>query len=158
MEKTNVMRILDQKKIKYNEYFYGDTNAISGVEVAKVLNEDASKVFKTLVTIAKSKQNYVFMIPVEKELDLKKCAQSVNEKSIEMLKSKELLPLTGYIHGGCSPIGMKKQFKTVIHETAQKYDTIMFSAGKIGYQVEMNVQDLSKVIRIEFADIIKAES
>ena len=158
MEKTNVMRILDQKKIKYNEYFYGDTNAISGVEVARVLNEDANKVFKTLVTIAKSKQNYVFMIPVEKELDLKKCAQSVNEKSIEMLKSKELLPLTGYIHGGCSPIGMKKQFKTVIHETAQKYDTIMFSAGKIGYQVEMNVQDLSKVIRIEFADIIKAES
>mgnify|MGYP000301363816 FL=1 len=158
MEKTNVMRILDQKKIKYNEYFYGDTNAISGVEVAKVLNEDASKVFKTLVTIAKSKQNYVFMIPVEKELDLKKCAQSVNERSIEMIPQKDLLPLTGYVHGGCSPIGMKKQFKTVIHETAQKYDTIMFSAGKIGYQVEMNVQDLSKVIRIEFADIIKAES
>lgn len=106
----------------------------------------------------KSGEHYVFVVPVAEELDLKKAAKAVNEKGVEMLKSKELLPLTGYIHGGCSPIGMKKQFKTVIYETAKKYDTIMFSAGKIGYQVEMNVKDLSKVIRLEFADIIKAES
>lgn len=157
-EKTNVMRILEQKKIKYTAHSYINTDAVSGVDVAAALNENPDKVFKTLVTVAKSGKNYVFVIPVAKELDLKKAARAVGEKSIDMLKSKELLPLTGYIHGGCSPIGMKKQFKTVIHETAQKYDTIMFSAGKIGYQVEMNVQDLSKVIRIEFADIIKAES
>ena len=142
MEKTNVMRILDQKKIKYNEYFYGDTNAISGVEVAKVLNEDASKVFKTLVTIAKSKQNYVFMIPVEKELDLKKCAQSVNEKSIEMIPQKDLLPLTGYVHGGCSPIGLKKPFKVVIDISAKNFNEIIFSGGKIGYQFEVELKDL----------------
>ena len=154
-EKTNVMRILDKNKITYNKYFYGDSDAISGVEVAEYLNEDKNKVFKTLVTIGTSKNYYVFVIPVAEELNLKKAAKVVGEKKIEMIKSKELLPVTGYIHGGCSPIGMKKQFKTVIHETAQKYDTIMFSAGKIGYQVEMNVQDLSKVIKLEFADIIK---
>ena len=101
MEKTNVMRILDSKKISYKEYYYGDTEAISGVEVAAALNEDPNIVFKTLVTVSKSKNYYVFMIPVEKELDLKKCATSVNEKSVEMIPQKELLPLTGYIHGGC---------------------------------------------------------
>ena len=110
---------MDQKKIKYNKYFYGDTNAISGVEVARALNEDPNKVFKTLVTIAKSKRNYVFMIPVEKELDFKKCAQSVNEKSIEMIHQKDLLLLTGYVHGGCSPIGLKKPFKVVIEKSAK---------------------------------------
>ena len=153
-EKTNVMRILDQKKIKYQEYFYGNTSAISGVDVAKVLNEDERKVFKTLVTVAKSKKNYVFMIPVKEELDFKKCAKSVGEKSIEMIPQKELFPLTGYIHGGCSPIGMKKFFKTVIHETASKFDKILFSGGKIGYQVEVSLQDLSKVIKYDLADIV----
>ena len=153
MEKTNVMRILDQKKIKYNEYFYGDTNAISGVEVAKVLNEDANKVFKTLVTIAKSKQNYVFMIPVEKELDLKKCAQSVNEKSIEMIPQKDLLPLTGYIHGGCSPIGLKKPFKVVIDNSAKNFNEIIFSGGKIGYQIETTLSELKKAISFILGDI-----
>ena len=148
MEKTNVMRILDQKKIKYNEYFYGDTNAISGVEVA-------NKVFKTLVTIAKSKQNYVFMIPVEKELDLKKCAQSVNEKSIEMIPQKDLLPLTGYVHGGCSPIGLKKSFKVVIDISVKNFNEIIFSGGKIGYQVEVELKDLEKVINCKFDDIVK---
>ena len=154
MEKTNVMRILDQKKIKYNEYFYGDTNAISGVEVAKVLNEDANKVFKTLVTIAKSKQNYVFMIPVEKELDLKKCAQSVNEKSIEMIPQKDLLPLTGYVHGGCSPIGLKKPFSVIIDDSCLNNNTIIFSGGKRGYQVELNIEDLKKVTNCKIARII----
>lgn len=155
MEKTNVMRILDSKKISYKEYYYGDTEAISGVEVAAALNEDPNIVFKTLVTVSKSKNYYVFMIPVEKELDLKKCATSVNEKSIEMIPQKELLPLTGYIHGGCSPIGMKKQFKTVIDESCNNYSSIIFSGGKIGYQVEVELNDLSKVINYKTYNITK---
>ena len=155
MEKTNVMRILDSKKIPYKEYYYGDTEAISGVEVAAALNEDPNIVFKTLVTVSKSKNYYVFMIPVEKELDLKKCATSVNEKSVEMIPQKELLPLTGYIHGGCSPIGMKKQFKTVIDESCKNYSSIIFSGGKIGYQVEVQLNDLSKVINYKTYDITK---
>ena len=105
--------------------------------------------------MGKSKKNYVFVIPVEEELDLKKAAKAVGEKSIEMLKSKELLPLTGYVHGGCSPIGMKKSFSTVLHETAKAQDTIIFSAGKIGYQVEVSPNELAKVIRFTFADLIK---
>lgn len=132
-EKTNVMRTLDQKKINYTSHDYTATEAISGVEVATALGQDPRRVFKTLVTVSASKANYVFMIPVEQELDLKKAAKAVNEKSISMIKSKDLLPLTGYIHGGCSPIGMKKQFRTVVHRTAEDFDTIIFSAGKIGY-------------------------
>ncbi len=156
MEKTNVMRKLDQLKIAHKEYFLGDDkNAISGTEVAKILNEDEDKVFKTLVTVAKSNNHYVFMVPVAKELDLKKAAAAVGEKNLEMLHQKDLLPLTGYVHGGCSPIGMKKQFKTVIHNTAASFDTIYFSAGKIGYQVELPLDSLKKVIRIIEADIIK---
>ncbi len=113
-EKTNVMRILEQKKISYTSHCYVDTGVISGVDVAIVLNQDPSQVFKTLVTNGSSDNNYVFLVPVLKELDLKKAAKSVGEKNISMLKSKDLLPLTGYIHGGCSPIGMKKQFRTVM--------------------------------------------
>ncbi len=153
MEKTNVMRILEQKKIPYQAYCYADTDAISGVEVAKALGQNPAQVFKTLVTIGASKRNYVFVIPVEEELHLKKAAKAVGEKSIEMIKSKELLPLTGYIHGGCSPIGMKKLFKTVIHESAAGFATIIFSAGKIGYQVEVAPADLKKVIPYEFGDV-----
>lgn len=153
-EKTNVMRTLDQKKINYTSHDYTTTEAISGIEVAAVLGQDPNRVFKTLVTVGATKANYVFMIPVEQELDLKKAAKSVGEKSISMIKSKELLPLTGYIHGGCSPIGMKKQFKTVIHLTAPDFDTIIFSAGKIGYQVELSLDELKKVLRFELADII----
>lgn len=151
--KTNVMRMLDKAKVSYNHYSYVDTGAISGPDVAKVLNQDPDRVFKTLVTVAKSGNHYVFLVPVEKELDLKKAAISVNEKSIEMLKSKELLPLTGYIHGGCSPIGMKKFFKTVIDSSAQNFDMIVFSAGKIGYQVELSLNDLRKVIDFDLYDI-----
>jgi len=153
MEKTNVMRILDQKKIKYNSYSYADTGVVSGIEVAEVLNLDPKRVFKTLVTVAASGKNYVFVIPVEKELNLKKAARAVGEKSIEMLKSKDLLPLTGYIHGGCSPIGMKKFFPTIIEQSASQYDTIIFSAGKIGYQVEVSLEDLQKVITFSLADV-----
>lgn len=158
MEKTNVMRILEQNKIKYNEYFYGDTDAISGVDVARVLNEDPNKVFKTLVTVSKSKQNYVFMVPVHKELDLKKCAQSVNEKSIEMIPQKELLQLTGYVHGGCSPIGLKKPFKVIIDSYAKNFNEIIFSAGKIGYQVEVELTNLEKIINCKFANIVKDDN
>lgn len=154
IEKTNAMRILDQKKINYEVHTYINTEAISGIEVATVLNQDPNKVFKTLVTVGATKQNYVFVIPVNKELDLKKAAKSVNEKNISMVKSKELLPLTGYIHGGCSPIGMKKQFKTVFHNTATNYDTIIFSGGKIGYQIEMKLNDLNKIFIFKLDDII----
>ena len=152
-EKTNVMRVLDQKKIPYRHHCYVDTGAVAGAEVAKILGEDPDKVFKTLVTVGASKRYYVFVVPVEKELDLKKAAKVVGEKNIEMIKSKELLPLTGYIHGGCSPIGMKKFFTTTIDESARNFDTIMFSAGKIGYQVELSPSDLAKVIRFEYAQI-----
>ncbi|MBP1869075.1 Cys-tRNA(Pro)/Cys-tRNA(Cys) deacylase [Clostridium tertium] len=148
------MRILDKKKIKYNSYSYVDTDAISGVEVAKVLGQDPEQVFKTLVTVGKSKNYYVFVIPVEKELNLKKAAKSVGEKSIEMIKSKELLPLTGYIHGGCSPIGMKKSFVTTIDISVEKLETFIFSAGKIGYQVELSLDELKKVIRLQLADVL----
>lgn len=153
-EKTNVMRILEQKKIDYKSYEYGTTEAISGIEVAEVLGQNPNQVFKTLVTIGNSKSNYVFMIPVHKELDLKKAAKAVGEKSIAMIKFKELLPLTGYIHGGCSPIGMKKQFRTTVDVSAENFDTIIFSGGKIGYQVEVSLEGLKKVVRIELEDIV----
>jgi Cys-tRNA(Pro)/Cys-tRNA(Cys) deacylase len=132
---------------------YTDSGTTVGTEVAAVLNQNPDRVFKTLVTVGSSKINYVFMVPVNKELHLKKAAQAVGEKSIEMIKSKELLPLTGYIHGGCSPIGMKKQFKTVVDASASNFDIIMFSGGKIGYQVEVAVADLKKVVAFDLQDI-----
>lgn len=153
LEKTNVMRLLEQKKIPYKSYNYVESGTTSGIEVAHVLNQNPAQVFKTLVTIGTSKSNYVFMLPVDKELDLKKAAKAVGEKSISMIKSKELLPLTGYIHGGCSPIGMKKQFRTTIDESALHFDTIIFSGGKIGYQVEVTLEDLKKIVRFELQDI-----
>ena len=153
VEKTNVMRILDQKKVEYKSHCYVGTGVISGVDVARVLNQNPEQVFKTLVTVGSSKNNFVFLVPVEAELDLKKAARAVSEKSISMLKAKDLLPLTGYVHGGCSPIGMKKQFKTVIHKTAADFDTIIFSGGKIGYQVETSLENLKKVINFELEDI-----
>lgn len=152
-EKTNVMRILDQKKVKYNSYNYLKTGAISGMEVAKALDENPNLTFKTLVTVGKTNNHYVFLVPVNKELDLKKAAKAVNEKNIEMVKSKELLALTGYIHGGCSPVGMKKSFKTVIDSSARNYDKIIFSGGKIGYQVETTLDELKKVINFDLKDI-----
>ena len=151
LNKTNVMRILDQKKINYKIYHYEDV--ISGMDAAETLGENPNQVFKTLVTVGHSKEHYVFLVPVNKELNLKKAASAVKEKSVEMIKSKELLPLTGYIHGGCSPIGMKKQFKTVIDITAKDFETIIFSGGKIGYQVEVNLNDLQKVIDFTLEDI-----
>ena len=152
-DKTNVMRLLDQKRIEYKHYSYGDGTAISGTEVASILGIDPAKVFKTLVTVGKSGQHYVFVVPVEKELDLKLAAKAAGEKNIEMIKSKELLPLTGYVHGGCSPIGMKKFFPTFIDKSAEAHDTMLFSAGRIGRQVELSPADLAKMIRITFTDI-----
>lgn len=152
-EKTNVMRILEQKKVPYKSYCYAHTDAVSGTEVADILGQDRNQVFKTLVTESASKNHYVFMIPVHKELDLKKASKAVGEKSISMLKSKDLLALTGYIHGGCSPVGMKKFFTTTVDSTAENFETIIFSAGKIGYQVEVSPEELKKVIRFNFADI-----
>ena len=153
-DKTNVMRLLDAAGISYNSYYYGDGTAISGDEVTRILNQDPQKVFKTLVTEGKSHQNYVFMVPVNCELNLKKAAEAVGEKNIEMIKAKTLLPLTGYVHGGCSPIGMKKQFETVIDESAILFETIIFSAGKIGAQVEISPEDLMKMIPVKMYDII----
>lgn len=152
--KTNVMRILDKLKINYLSHYYADTSAVSGVDVAAVLDKDPQQVFKTLVTLGKSKKYYVFVIPVAEELNLKKAAQSVNEKSIEMIKTKELLPLIGYVHGGCSPIGMKKMFTTTLDASAADLNTIIFSAGKIGYQVELSLGELKKVMDFGLSDIV----
>ncbi len=153
-EKTNVMRVLEQHKIPYEGHNYLDSGAVSGMEVASALEETPEMVFKTLVTVGKTGNHYVFLVPVDKELNLKKAASSVGEKSIEMIKAKELLPLTGYIHGGCSPIGMKKQFPTVIHESAARFEKIFFSGGKIGFQVEVKLEDIKKVLNYKLADIV----
>ena len=153
-DKTNVMRVLEGKKVQYISHMYEPDDTMSGEEIAALLGEDAQKVFKTLVTTGKSGQHYVFVIPVKEELDLKKAAKAVSEKSISMLPQKELLPLTGYVHGGCSPIGMKKAFPTIIHETACNFEKIFFSAGKVGYQVEVSVNDIDKVVRVCYADVV----
>lgn len=151
--KTNVMRLIEQAKIKYNHYCYTHANTTVGTEIAEILGQNPNQVFKTLVTVGKSGQNYVFVIPVNRELDLKKAAVCAGEKSIEMIKSKDLLKLTGYIHGGCSPIGMKKFFPTALDESAKEFKTILFSAGKIGYQVEMSPDDLLRMIDFKFANL-----
>ena len=153
-DKTNVMRLLDQAGITYTSHFCEEAEGLSGEEIAKVMGENPDQTFKTLVTVcAKTKEHFVFVVPVNKELNLKKAANSVGAKSIEMIKSKELLPLTGYVHGGCSPIGMKKFFPTTFHVTAQDFDTIYFSGGKIGCQVELALSDLDQIIRYQVADI-----
>ena len=153
-EKTNVMRTLDQKKIPYTAHSYDPDGPIDGVSVAQILGQPAEQVFKTLVTKAASGAYYVFDIPVAENLDLKKAAKAVGEKSVAMLPQKELLPLTGYVHGGCSPVGMKKQFPTVFHETAESLSQVAVSAGKIGYQVVCDPKDLMALLRAAAADII----
>lgn len=155
-EKTNVMRTLEQRKIPYTAHEYPADGPIDGVSVAGYLGQDVERVFKTLVTKGASGSYYVFDIPVAENLDLKKAAKAVGEKSIAMIAQKELLPLTGYVHGGCSPIGMKKQFPTVIHETAVLFDTICISAGKIGFQVEVRPTDLAELLKAAMADITVA--
>lgn len=153
--KTNAMRLLDQAGISYKEYYLENAEGLSGVEVAKKNGEPVDQVFKTLVTVGKTGEHYVFVIPVDDELDLKKAAGAVGEKNIEMIKSKELLGLTGYIHGGCSPIGMKKFFKTTVDEIAQLYDSMWVSGGAVGLQVEILPSDLEKIINLSYADLCK---
>ena len=153
-EKTNVMRVLDGKKIPYESHSYEPDATLSGEEIAGILGESADKVFKTLVTQGRSGAYYVFVIPVKEELDLKKAAKASGEKSVSMIKQKELLALTGYVHGGCSPIGMKKQFVTFIHETATQYEKMFVSAGKVGFQIELAPQDLILVTGCKLADLV----
>lgn len=155
-DKTNAIRLAEQKNLNVLIHTYSPDQAISGMEVASVLGQDPNRVFKTLVMVGRSGVHYVFVVPVNKELDLKKGASVVNEKSVEMVKSKELLELTGYIHGGCSPIGMKKFFKTTIDESAKKFDTIIFSGGKIGLQMEMPISELKKIITFTLANITQS--
>ena len=154
-EKTNVMRLLEQKGIPYTPHDYRASGAVGGTEVAAALDEDPARVFKTLVTQGASGGHYVFVIPVAEELDLKKAAKAVGEKSIAMLPQKELLPLTGYLHGGCSPIGMKKPFPTVLHQSAAERESIYVSAGKVGFQAELAPADLQKMLPMRLADVIK---
>ena len=152
-EKTNAMRIMEQRKAKYVFHDYTASGAVAGEDVAAAIGQSPDRVFKTLVTVGMSGKNYVFVVPVCKELDLKKAAKTVGEKWVEMIKSKELLPLTGYVHGGCSPVGMKKLFRTVIDISAESKETVCFSGGKIGYQMEAPRSEVEKVMPMERADI-----
>ena len=152
-EKTNVMRVLEQKNIPYIAHAYDPDAGLDGVSVARQLGQDPEAVFKTLVARGTSGGLYVFDIPVEASLDLKKAAKAVGEKSVAMIHQKELLPLTGYVHGGCSPVGMKKQYPTVFDETAELFDTICVSAGKIGFQVELDPAALMGLVGAFTADL-----
>ncbi|MCR5250861.1 MAG: Cys-tRNA(Pro) deacylase [Lachnospiraceae bacterium] len=153
-ERTNVMRILEQKKIPFESHAYKPDASMSGEEIAALLGEDPSHVFKTLVTQGKSGQHYVFVIPVASELELKKAASAAGEKAVAMIKQKELLPLTGYVHGGCSPVGMKKAFRTFVHESAKELERMFVSAGKVGFQVELAPEDLMRIASCEYADLV----
>ena len=154
-EKTNVMRVLEQKKVPYTAHSYPhDETAPDGVTVAQMLGQDPAAVFKTLVAKGASGGYYVFDIPVADTLDLKKAAKAVGEKSVAMLPAKELLPLTGYVHGGCSPVGMKKRFPTVFHQSCLEQETICVSAGKVGFQVEVRPVGLIALVGGTTADLI----
>lgn len=156
IQKTNAMRILDQAKLPYEVFTYEHgKDAVDGITVANMLHQDPESVFKTLVTISNTKEYFVFVVPVAHELDLKKCAKAVGVKSVEMIHVKDINKITGYIRGGCSPIGMKKAYTTTFHETCQLYDKIMFSGGKIGYQIAMHPKDCIDLIHATCADIIK---
>lgn len=153
--KTNAMRILDRKKISYKEHLYESDGFADGVTIANKLNQPTERVFKTLVAVGKSRNYYVFVVPVAEELNLKAAAAAVGEKSVEMIHVKDINSVTGYIRGGCSPIGMKKQFKTVINDSAQDFDNIIFSGGRRGAQIEMNPNELANLIGADFAHIIQ---
>ncbi len=152
-EKTNAVRLLAQKKLDFTTHDYTDSGAVGGMEVAQALGQDPQRMFKTLVTQGHSGGYYVFLVPVCAELNLKKAAAAVGEKSIAMIKSKELLPLTGYIHGGCSPVGMKKLFPTLIDRSAAQFDTILFSGGRIGLQIETGLQELAQVVPFRLEEL-----
>ncbi len=152
-KKTNAVREIERTGMPYEFHSFEGAEGKSGVEIAQMRGEDPDRVFKTLVTVGHSGEHYVFMVPVAEELDLKKAAAFVGEKSVHMIKSKELLPLTGYVHGGCSPLGMKKQFVTTIDETAELYDDIMFSAGRVGAQIQTTLEALKAAIPVGVADL-----
>lgn len=155
-QKTNAMRILDARKVEYNMYTYeADDNHIDGISVAHKLNQDENMVFKTLVAQGASKNFYVFVIPVAESLDMKKAAKSAGEKNVEMIHVKDINKVTGYIRGGCSPVGMKKLYPTILHESGKNLEKIIVSGGKIGFQIELNPEDLQKTINFKYADIIK---
>lgn len=151
--KTNALRMLDKIKAEYKCYHYTPDATLTGAQIAAVLEQNPKQVFKTLVTIGKSRRYYVFMLPVERELDLKKAAAAAGEKALEMVKQKELLSLTGYVHGGCSPIGMKKVFPLIVHNSAAEFATLIFSAGRVGTQVETSLDNLQKLVPYKLADI-----
>jgi len=157
-DKTNVMRVLDGKKITYESYSYEPDPTMTGEQIAEILGENTERVFKTLVTQGKSGAYYVFIVPVKEELDLKKAAKVSGEKAVSMIKQKELLPLTGYVHGGCSPIGMKKQFPTFIQEGASGFESVFVSAGRVGCQIELSPFDLMAIAGCKEADIISMSS
>lgn len=154
--KTNAMRYLEKNKISHQEILYDSDGFLDGVAIAAKLGQPLERTFKTLVTLGKSKNYYVFLVPVAEELDLKKAALAVTEKSVEMIHVKDITKITGYVRGGCSPLGMKKQFKTVVHKSALDYETISFSGGRLGAQIEMEPRYLSELIHAEFLDIIVA--
>ena len=155
-EKTNVMLVLDQKKIPYTPHYYAHPDgAVDGVSVAALTGKDPASVCKTLVTQGAGRGYYVFVIPVERELDLKAAARAAGEKSIEMIRQAQLLPLTGYVHGGCSPVGMKKRFPTFLDQSVEGLDTVTVSAGKIGAQVELAPGDLAGLVGGKFAPVAK---
>lgn len=154
MAKTNAMRLLEAAGIPFQMHFYESDGFLDGVHIAEKIGQPLERTFKTLVTVGRGKEHYVFVIPVAEELDLKKAAKAVGEKAIEMIHVKEITPLTGYVRGGCSPIGMKKQFPTVVHTSAQAFDTIFFSGGRLGAQIEMDPKRLPEVIPAAFADLI----
>ncbi|MGI6257114.1 MAG: Cys-tRNA(Pro) deacylase [Anaerovoracaceae bacterium] len=152
-EKTNAVRILEQQGLSFETHNYADSGAVSGVEVAAALGQDPGRLYKTLVTVGKSGTHYVFLVPASGELEPKKAARAVGEKSIQMVKGKELLPLTGYVHGGCSPVGMKKQFQTIIDQSGQAHSSIFISGGKIGHQIQISLDELAKAVPFRLADI-----
>ena len=155
MKKTNAMRILDSQKIEYSEIEYDASSGISALDVAKSTGEDPSRIYKTLVTVSREKEHFVFVVPAEKELDLKKAATAAGTKNIEMIPQKELLPLTGYVHGGCSPVGMKKEFETFLGSSAKDKEYIFISGGKIGIQIKINPDDLVGAIDGKYFEISK---
>ena len=153
--KTNAMRILDAHKIHYEYFEYANDQSLTGEDIAKILNENPAKCFKTLITEGKPHEFYAFLVPVNKELDLKKAASSVNEKSVSMIPFKDLLKVTGYIHGGCSPLGMKKNYKVTIDESAKNFEDIYLSGGKVGLQLKVKLSDLIDVISPAFSPLTR---
>ena len=159
ISKTNAMRLLDQADIAYQTHTYEHHNeAVDGEQVAALLNQDPSQVFKTLICVGHSRQYYVFMVPVNASLHLKQAAHAVHEKKVEMISVKDITKISGYVRGGCSPLGMKKQFITVINQSALQYETIIYSGGKIGLQIECDPKLTAKLIKAEFADIMEGET